>query len=241
MDTPPGESWSPGLRIALGTLLCLAAAAGYVYVYHLGEQAARRSDQLVAQPAPLPEQSGDEAFLRVHVTGAVNTPGVYHFGADDRVLDAIERAGGQRDGARLDDLNLAARLSDGMRLYVPGPDDGPTDRILVVTEDVYARPPPPPRPADGEPTGEAETTYLGAVGPSDKPAAGPSLPAGPVDLNQATLAELETLPGIGPVLAGRILAYRETHGRFGGPEEIQQVSGIGPATYEKLKPYLVVR
>ncbi len=59
-----------------------------------------------------------------------------------------------------------------------------------------------------------------------------------VDVNTAGVAELERLPGVGPALAARIVAYRESRGRFRRVEELEAVQGLGPATVEKLKPYL---
>ncbi len=61
-----------------------------------------------------------------------------------------------------------------------------------------------------------------------------------LDLNRATEAELEQLPGIGPSRAQDIVAYRESHGPFASVEDIQQVPGIGPTTYERIAPYLIV-
>jgi competence protein ComEA len=61
-----------------------------------------------------------------------------------------------------------------------------------------------------------------------------------VDLNRAAVAELKRLPGIGPVLAQRILDYRQQHGSFRRPEELRDVSGIGPKTYEALRDYVVI-
>ena len=64
---------------------------------------------------------------------------------------------------------------------------------------------------------------------------------GPLDLNSATLADLEGLPGVGPVTAQAILAWREEHGRFTAVEELQEISGIGPKTFQKLSPLVQVR
>lgn len=61
-----------------------------------------------------------------------------------------------------------------------------------------------------------------------------------VNINQATQKELETLPGIGPAYAARIIAYRDDKGRFAKVEDLTKVSGIGTATLEKLKPYITV-
>jgi competence protein ComEA len=64
--------------------------------------------------------------------------------------------------------------------------------------------------------------------------------SGKVNINNAGLAELDTIPGIGPVLAQRIIDYREQNGLFSSPEEIQNVSGIGPKTYEKMADYITI-
>jgi competence protein ComEA len=64
--------------------------------------------------------------------------------------------------------------------------------------------------------------------------------SGPVDLNTATAADLEELPGIGPVLAERIVGFRDEQGRFASVEQLQDVPGIGPAIYDDLKPLVTV-
>jgi competence protein ComEA len=69
------------------------------------------------------------------------------------------------------------------------------------------------------------------------PGAAPSAGSGsPVDLNTATESELDALPGVGPVIAGRIVAWRQQHGRFASVDELTEVSGIGDATLERLRP-----
>jgi len=65
-------------------------------------------------------------------------------------------------------------------------------------------------------------------------------PAGPVDLNTATLEQLDTLPGVGPVMAGRILDWRTQHGRFASVDQLREVSGIGDRTFERLAPLVTV-
>lgn len=65
--------------------------------------------------------------------------------------------------------------------------------------------------------------------------------SGPIDINHATEAELEALPGIGPAVAARIVAYRDSVGRFAKIEDLDAVKGIGPALLEKVRPLVVVR
>lgn len=62
--------------------------------------------------------------------------------------------------------------------------------------------------------------------------------AGGLDLNAASEEQLQELPGVGPVLAERIVAWRQANGPFTGPEDVMAVQGIGPATYEAIAPYI---
>lgn len=153
----------------------------------------------------------------VHVTGAVVHPGVVQLDQNQRVADALVAAGGLRpdaDGAR---INLAAGLADGSRLYVPIA--GETVPLAVV------------------PAGGGGAPGTGAAGGTGT-AGGAS--AGPVDLNQATAAQLDALPGIGPSTAAAIVAYRDQHQRFSKVDELLEVRGIGPAKLEQLRPLVVV-
>jgi competence protein ComEA len=130
------------------------------------------------------------------------------------VQDAIDQAGGLTRGADPDQLNLAQPLADG-------------EQVLIGTKEHAA--------------GEVRTGSAGgdaAAGPG-RPAAG-SGSGGVVDLNRASAAQLEELPGVGPVTAEKILAWRQQHGRFSRPEELQEVDGIGPKTYAQIAPHVRV-
>lgn len=150
--------------------------------------------------------------LYVHVAGAVAHPGVYGLRADARVINAIEAAGGPTPDAMLDALNLAVLLRDGDKVYVP------------TKKEVAWQCGPPAVPA------------VGGSGNSGSPAAGHV-----VNINTATVGELDTLPGIGPSLAGRIVAYRNEHGPFADVKDLVKVSGIGEARLQDLLPYITVR
>ena len=148
----------------------------------------------------------------VHVAGQVANPGVYAVPAGGRVADAVVAAGGTSTEADVEQLNLAARVSDGERIYVPKKGE------------------PPPAVIAGSPPAEAATSGAGGKG----------APAGPLDLNAATAEQLEALPGVGPATSKAILAYRASHGRFRSVTELLEVPGIGPAKLEALRPMVRV-
>jgi competence protein ComEA len=155
----------------------------------------------------------EPAPVSVHLAGAVAQPGLYSLPAESRVQDALAAAGGLLPEADDSALNLAAPLEDGTRILVPA--RKPT-----------AAPPPTPRPGE---------TALPTSASSAAPAA-----SSPLNINTASLEELDTLPGIGPAIAQRILDYRTTNGLFLTIEDLQNVKGIGPATFEKLKDLITV-
>lgn len=133
----------------------------------------------------------------VHAAGAVARPGVYRVRAGGRVSDLLDAAGGPAGDADLDQVNLAARVADGERVYVPRRGESP-----------------PPMP------GPSGTAGAGAGGGSA---------SGPLNLNTATLEQLDGLPGVGPATAQAILDYRKARGRFRSVDELMEVRGIGEA------------
>lgn len=166
-----------------------------------------------SDPASVPTE------LVVHAAGAVVRPGVYTLDTTARVDDLIRAAGGlaqDADGAR---INLAAPLVDGARVYVPA--IGETDAPVVVGPDGGTGPPTAP---DGAAPGGAD----------------PDAPAAPVDLNTATEAELDELPGVGPSIAAAIVAFRTENGGFASVDDLLDVRGIGEAKLAELRPLVTV-
>jgi competence protein ComEA len=158
----------------------------------------------------------------VHVAGAVRRPGVYRLPAHARVAAALDAAGGPLRRADLARVNLAAPVADGQQVVVPL-------RARAGAQAAAAGSGAASSGAAPTPAG-APATATGAAGAQDA-AAG----AAPISLSSATAAELETLPGIGPAIAGRIVAYREANGGFRSVEELTQVDGIGPKRLEALR------
>jgi competence protein ComEA len=157
----------------------------------------------------------------VHVLGAVRRSGVVELPASSRVGDALERAGGATDDADLDRLNLARVLTDGERLYVPRVGQQEVPEALGPM-------------ADGAAAGPTAGAGAGAGSGGGSAGTGGEESA-VVDLNTADQTALETLPGIGPGLAGRIIAWRDEHGRFTAVEDLLDVSGIGDVRFAELR------
>jgi competence protein ComEA len=169
---------------------------------------------LVASPArpaaspPLPATPvpTPTGTVVVHVAGKVRHPGVVTLPAGSRVTDAIRAAGGLRPGADTGGLNLARRLVDGEQIPV------------------------------GVPAAAASPAGAPGTAPGAPPAAeAGTVPGTPLDLNTATVEQFQELPGVGPVLARRIVDYRTQHGGFRGVEQLREVTGIGERRFADLK------
>jgi competence protein ComEA len=198
--------------VVIGALL--AVGVGFWYVRSLPKpvsiEAPSGSLGSGPQPGPSVTPTTPPALLLVHVAGWVVRPGVYELRQGDRVIDAIERAGGARRGADLRSINLAAVLVDAQQIVVMKAGSG----------------------TSATSTGPVATGAGGSSGSTP----GQEL----IDLNTATPEQLETLPGIGEVLAQRIIDYREEHGPFSSIDELLDVSGIGDARLEDLRSEVTV-
>ncbi|WP_229117414.1 helix-hairpin-helix domain-containing protein [Enemella dayhoffiae] len=158
-----------------------------------------------------PTATPSAATVRVHVVGEVHRPGVHTLPGGARVIEAITAAGGFTASARPGDLNLAQVLTDGQQVVVGN----------------AARP-------GGEVRG-GDTAPGASNGPG-----GAKAPGGKLNLNSATVEQLDALPGVGPVTAQKILAWRTQHGRFNRIEELQEVPGIGPKSFADIAPLVTV-
>ena len=161
-----------------------------------------------------PEQPRE---LVVHVSGAVGDPGVVRLPPGSRVDDAVLAAGGATAEAELAGVNLARAVADGEQIHVPVPG-----------EEVHV--PAAPQPPGGSDAAEG----------TDAPSGGSDGTGGPIDLNTADATRLEELPGVGPAIAQRIIDHREKNGPFRSVDDLLEVSGIGPATLEKIRDQTTV-
>lgn len=166
---------------------------------------------------PSPQAGEAEAGVLVHVIGEVREPGVVELAVGARVVDAVDAAGGFTGEADTSSVNLARVVADGEQLWVGAPGEQPPEGLV-------------------EPG--ATPGAEGGAGAGSGP--GSATSAGLVDLNTATRETLETLPGVGPVTAEKILAWRDEHGSFTAVDELLEVSGIGERTLEELAPLVTV-
>ena len=235
---PSAQRRAPArVRIGVGAavVLLIAALATAVVVSALGQQAGHQvvspaepaagagagpgagsaSDGAGTEPAPNSSgaASASGALIFVHVLGAVRRPGLFELSTGARVMDAVAAAGGLTETADPAGTNLARKLSDGEQLYLPQLGEVPAG--------------PPPGAGPGGAAGGAGAADLGG-------------PAALVNLNTATLADLDTLPRIGPAMAQRILDFREANGPFAAIEDLRNVTGIGEKTFAGLSGLITV-
>lgn len=211
------------------TVLLVAAAAFAVQHFWVGRVQPVRAPEVVRAAAPYepgerspaaePTASAGSvgppgtastagAEIVVDVSGKVRKPGIHRLPAGSRVVDALGAAGGVRPGTNTDGLNRARFLVDGEQVVVGGP---------------------APPGAAGAGAGAGPGT-AGAAGAGM--GAGPSVP---VSLNTATVDQLDSLPGVGPVLAQHIVDYRAQHGGFRSVDELREVNGIGERRFADLR------
>jgi competence protein ComEA len=168
-----------------------------------------------AKPSPAPAPPNADGPVVVSVVGLVHKPGLATLAPGARIADALTAAGGALDGADLIGLNMARRVTDGEQIIVG----------------IVAAP--------GQPAAMGSSISAGPAGaaPRNAPSTAGKAPApgGLVDLNAATVEELDVLPGVGPVTAAAIIAWRDANGRFTSVDQLGDVDGIGPARLEKLR------
>ncbi|MER8155392.1 ComEA family DNA-binding protein [Streptomyces sp. NPDC094472] len=222
--------------VAALAVALLAAVAFAAYHFWTGRpQTVRAPDPeppraAPSEPGPMPRgrltPSGGGRTVVVDVTGKVRRPGLRKLPPGARVADALEAAGGVRPGADLSGLNRARPLVDGEQIVVGAPAGGPPAPGAVAdpAAGVPNAPNGPNAPSD-------PNVANGANAPAD-----PGAPGGSVSLNSATAEQLDTLPGVGPVLARHIIDYRTQHGGFRSIDELREVNGIGERRFADLRP-----
>lgn len=231
------ELWDRYRRILLGIAVLTFAALSFYLYSSFGED--RLQELPLSQPqypmdqpaaiidateAPMQPSSAlalpkaaskKERTMYIDVKGQVKRPGIYPFFDNERVADAIEKAGGFLPNADTLQVNLAQHLADGMYIIVPTKGAKPNDNY--------------PLPVIATGTAAPQTNGRTTAANSS-----------PINLNTATVEQLATLPGIGKTRAEAILAYREQHGKFTQTDQLARITGIGKKIVERLKDKISV-
>ena len=169
--------------------------------------------------------------IRVQVSGAVLEPGIYDLPADSRAEAAIAAAGGLTEAADIERVNMVRKLRDGMLLQVPALKAGGGKKAAKLVAGASGKKAVVGNTADAYGKNSADKRSASMVSAQGS--------AGRVRINSASVSELQSLPGVGPALAQRIIAERSRE-RFASAEDLLRVSGIGKAKLEKMRAYVEV-
>lgn len=173
------------------------------------------SEQLDENSVEIIEGKNNKVII-VHVAGAVQKEGIFELNENSRVADAIEKAGGLKPEADIGKINLAYKLEDGIKIFIPSKGEkieenqskDETEKYITKTEE--------------------KSHDIAKVNPK-------------VNINTASQTELETIPGIGPSTALKIIKYREENKKFKSIEEIKEVGGIGESKFNAIKERITVK
>lgn len=216
------------LYIIVGIMLILII----IYVFTKDNTISSDYNNLYFEENEIQENSVEEIgnIICVYVTGEVNNSSVVELREGARVVDAIEKAGGLTDSGEIKNLNLAYKLKDGEKLYIPSLDEVIESKenntsIQYISSTIV----------NNSTTNNAssfDTVHIENDNNNSNNL---------ININNCTQTELETLDGIGPSISKKIIEYRKENGMFKTIEDIKNVSGIGDAKYDAIKNNICVR
>ena len=216
-------NFSKKQKIILGIILAIIVGFICYYVYAKEEVDTSSLDlesNIEVQEETKEKQEFSDDRILVHISGAVNKEGIVELKIDSRISDAIDKAEGVREDASIEDINLAYKLEDGMKIHIPTKQEKEESKSKEI---------------------EQVTTESGVVTVQEKTAEEVNTKNVKVNINTATQTQLESLPGIGPSTAIKILEYRKEKGRFTKIEDLKEVSGIGDAKFNKVKELISIK
>lgn len=167
------------------------------------------------------EQIVNGGGIFVHIDGYINNPGVYEIKENDRIKTLIDKAGGFREGYSIKNINLAAKLSDGDKIYIPS-----------VSEEKVSE--------NNNNNININSSGKGQNVKNDRNNVSVMKNNSKININTANISELKQITGIGESTANKIIDYRENVGKFKKIEDIKEVKGIGDAKYESLKNKITI-
>ncbi|MGI6722087.1 MAG: helix-hairpin-helix domain-containing protein [Anaerovoracaceae bacterium] len=203
-------------------IVAIAVTALFVFLFRTGQPDDLKVNKAdIKSKAHASQSQQVETTIIVDISGQVRSPQVVELKSGARISDAIESAGGLTAKADISNINRAAKVKDGEKIYIPA--RGEKDTAAAGSSGTAVQP-------SGETTADqstsAQTSGPGAVTK--------------VNINSASSSELQTLNGVGPATAEKILLYRSQNGGFKSIEDLMNVNGIGEKTFEKLKPYITI-
>ncbi len=172
------------------------------------------------------DASEDPQVVICDVSGAVNAPQVVELQEGSRIEDAIQAAGGLTKEADITNINRAAVVNDG-------------DKIIIPEKGQVQNGSPAPSSDASTANGQAQSPAASAQQPVQS-SAGAGASTGKININSADATQLQTITGVGPVTAQKIIDYRTQNGGFKKIEDLTSVSGIGEKTFEKMKDQVCV-
>ena len=166
--------------------------------------------------------------IKVDISGEVVKPGIYEVSDGDRIEDVIKLAGGLKKDADRTSINLALKLKDEQKILIPVKGSGKSPNPVQSSS----------RPFSGGNTTVStdDSNFTRGQPKSSKK----QPPANPVNINSATEIELQTIPGIGPSMAKKILDYRTANGEYGQIEDLRNIKGMGEKLFEKIREWITL-
>ena len=164
------------------------------------------------------QENDENTKIVVYITGAIKNPGVYELEDEKRIADLIKEAGGVTEEADTNSINMAYKLEDEMKVYIPTKTEETVNIEETTETHIYTE------------NNNQEKQEINTNSSKNQK----------ININTASQTELETLPGIGPSTALKIIEYRKESGKFRNMEDIKNVKGIGTNKYEKIKELIKV-
>lgn len=199
--------------IAITIAIFICTIIGIILIYNQEDDYTEFENIEIIDTTP-GETTQIQKNIKIHISGEANYNGILELPEGSRIDDAIKKAGGLTQKADINKINLAYELSDGQKLNIPP---------KTVSEDTSDCP--------QIITNENEEGIIEDIEEKDEK----------ININKATQTELETLPGVGPSLALKIIKYRKENGKFNSIEELKNVSGVGENKYEELKELIKIK
>lgn len=208
-------------KIILGLLIFILGIIGYYIYMNQSNFSISDEDILISQDntenviddeTKNTTNEENKNMIIVHVSGAVKSEGIVELEEESRIVNAIEKAGGLKENACIKDINLASRVEDGEKIYIP-------------TNEEYTK-----LENNNQNNHLIENSSQKSI--TNK--------TNKININTATQSELENLPGIGSATALKIITYRNENGKFKTIEDIKKVKGIGESKFKEIKDFIVI-